>query len=162
MLISACLLGHPVRFDGKELPQKFPLIIKWVKEGRLISFCPEVEGGLGVPRPASEIQNADGLAVLGGNAKVLTKSGEDVTSAYLQGTKIALKLVQANHIKLAIMKSKSPACGPGTIYDGSFSRVLRAGDGVMAAALRKEGIKVFTENQISEAKIYLKQIESDL
>jgi uncharacterized protein YbbK (DUF523 family) len=162
MLISACLLGHPVRFDGKELPLKSQLIKKWVKEGRLLSFCPEVEGGLSVPRPASEIQNTDGLAVLEGDSKVLTKSGADVTKAYIQGAEFALQLVHANNIKFAVLKSKSPACGSGVIYDGSFSRVLRTGDGVTAAALRKEGIKVFTENQITEAEIYLKQIESDL
>ena len=161
MLISACLLGYPVRFDGKELSPKSQLFKKWIKEGRLVSFCPEVEGGLGVPRPASEIQNADGLAVLEGNTKVLSKSRADVTKAYMQGAEFALQLVQANNIKCALLKSKSPACGSGVIYDGSFSRVLRTGDGVTAAALKKEGVKVFTENQITEAEIYLKKIESN-
>lgn len=162
ILISSCLLGYPVRFDGKKLHKNDPLIKKWMQEKRFITMCPEVEGGLSTPRPASEIQNTDGLDVIEGNSQVITISGEDVTSAYLKGAEIALKLVQINHIKMAMLKSNSPACGSGTIYDGSFSRRLRTGDGVTTAALKREGVKVFTENQISEAKEYLKQIDSDL
>ena len=85
ILVSACLLGSPVRYNGTDLLQDHPLIKKWQKQNRLISICPEVAGGMSVPRAPAEIQKGDGKAVLGGKSKVIDSEGEDVTKAFIKG-----------------------------------------------------------------------------
>ena len=159
VLISSCLLGFPVRYNGKGYSIESQFIQTWLKEGRLISYCPEVAGGLSVPRPAAEIVGGDGQDVIDQKAEVLTRTREDVSDAYLRGTKKAVDAVRMNHIRIAILKSNSPACGFGSIYDGTFSGILRSGDGVTAAALNAEGVMIFNEFQLKEANNYLNQIE---
>jgi uncharacterized protein YbbK (DUF523 family) len=110
-----------------------------------VLVCPEEDGGLGTPRPAAEIVGGDGADVLKGTARVLTKGGVDVTEEYLAGARYAVEAARAAGAESAILKARSPSCGSGCIYDGSFSRTLKGGDGVTAALLRAEGVEVFSE-----------------
>jgi uncharacterized protein YbbK (DUF523 family) len=157
ILISACLLGSPVRYNGKGFLPESEIIQSWMNEGLLISYCPEVEGGLAVPRPVAEISGGHGQDVIEGKAQVITRLGEDLTDTYLRGAKEAVTLVKKNNIRLAVLKSNSPACGFGAIYDGTFSGVLRSGDGVTTTALMREDVKIFNEFQLQEANSYFKQ-----
>lgn len=110
--------------------------------------CPEEDGGLATPRPAAEIRGGDGSDVLDGRARVVTEGGVDVTEAYLEGARIALERAREAGARTAILKSRSPSCGRGCIYDGSFSRTLKEGEGVTAALLEREGIQVLTEEEL--------------
>lgn len=154
LLISACLLGQKVRYDGSDKDQRGALLNELIEQGRVLAICPEVAGGLSVPRLPAEIQNADGAAVLAGQARVLDSSGNDVTQAFLDGARQALQLAQQNNAKAAILKERSPSCGSQAIYDGTFSKQLRSGRGVTAALLEQHGLKVFNETQINEAVAY--------
>lgn len=109
--------------------------------------CPEEDGGLGTPRPPAEIVGGDGHDVLDGNATVVTKAGRDVTSEYVQGAATALSAARRAGATTAILKSRSPSCGRGCIYDGSFTRTPLAGDGVTAALLQRAGIEVLTDEE---------------
>lgn len=119
-----------------------------VAEGRAVLVCPEVDGGLGTPRPPAEIRGGDGRDVLEGRARVVTQAGEDVTEEYLRGARRALERARAAGATTAILKARSPSCGRGGIYDGSFSRSLTAGDGVTAALLQRNGITVLSDEEI--------------
>ncbi len=150
--MSACLLGQKVRYDGDDCLQSHPLLQQWFKEGKIITLCPEMAGGLPTPRPPAEIQGKkSGGDVLKKNALVKTKNEQDVTEFFLEGAKKALELVKKHHIHVAILKAKSPSCGSETIYDGTFTRTLIQGEGVTAALLIKHGVQVFDENHIDEA-----------
>lgn len=146
MLVSACLAGRACRFDGSANPDDE--VARLVAEGRAVLVCPEVDGGLGTPRPAAEIVGGDGADVLAGEARVLTREGTDVTDAYVAGARRALDAAREADARAAILKTRSPSCGKGDIYDGSFSRSLRGGDGVTAALLTAHGIDVVTDEQI--------------
>ena len=152
ILISACLLGHKVRFDGQGKKSNHALLDKWQAEGRLVPTCPEMAGGLPVPRPAAEIDSGDGDSVLAGNARVMTEEGADVTSAFVAGAQAALSLAREHNIRVAILKENSPSCASHTIYDGHFSGEKHSGQGVTAALLRSRGITVFSENELEEAE----------
>jgi uncharacterized protein YbbK (DUF523 family) len=132
-----------------------PKVELWLQEGRMIAFCPEVEGGLPTPRPPAEIMDGDGVNVLNGTIEVLNINGVDVTKSYLLGAQKALQVAQANGVKLAILKARSPSCGKAMIYDGSFSNTLKSGKGVTAALLEQNGIRVFNEEEIEKADSYL-------
>ena len=151
VLVSACLLGDPVRYDGRSKATNDADLIELTKQGRIISFCPEVAGGLPIPRAAAEIQHGDGVAVVDGFSTVSTAQGKDVTSAFMRGAKLALELCRQHQIKVAILTESSPSCGSHQIYDGSFTGHSRAGIGVTTALLRRHGISVFSQNQISDA-----------
>ncbi len=135
-IVSACLAGIECNYKGKAKPCQE--VIELVKEGRAIPVCPEQLGGLKTPRPASEIKN-------GG---VVTKEGTDVTLQFEKGAKEALKIALLANCKEAILKARSPSCGSGRIYDGTFSGKLINGDGIFASKLRKNKIKVFTEEEL--------------
>lgn len=147
-LISSCLLGYPCRYDARSCPFEF-LTRKGIRE-LLIPVCPEVLGGLGIPRRPAEIQGGDGEDVLTGKARVSDISGRDVTQEYLRGAWISLGIALQSGAKAAILKARSPSCGLGSIYDGTFSRALRPGDGVFAALLRRHGFKVYSEESARE------------
>jgi len=147
VLVSACLAGVPSRYDATGSFQNE--VAKLVAEGRAVPVCPEVDGGLGTPRPPAEIVGGDGADVIEGRARVLTKEGEDVTSAYLKGAHIALEAAQRSGARVAILKARSPSCGRGAIYDGTHSRSLTTGDGVTVALLRKHGIEVLSEEDVA-------------
>ena len=155
VLVSACLLGDPVRYDGGTLIFEDQTLTQWRKEGRLVSICPEIAGGLPVPRSRSEIVDGDGHRVLNGRSSVISITGQDVTRFFLTGAQKALELARAYNIRFAVFKEGSPSCGSGYIYDGSFSGIKKPGKGVAAALLEKHGIRVFSERNISEAKKYL-------
>jgi len=138
-IVSACLAGINCRYDGKnKLNRKVQAL---VKKGEAIVICPEQLGGLSTPREPASL-TGDGYDVLKGRAKVLTKSGKDVTKNFIKGTKEVLRLAKLLKVKEAILKSKSPSCGSGRIL---VSDRLVKGDGVTAALLKKNGIKVYTE-----------------
>jgi len=140
ILVSSCLLGHNVKYDGKnnkidlkELEEKY----------ELIPFCPEVEGGLPIPRIPSEIVSFSPL-------KVINKKGEDVTDNFLKGAKKCVEVVKKYNIKKALLKSKSPSCGKDGVYDGTFSKNIIKKDGVSVMFLKKENVEIFDETQIDE------------
>lgn len=147
-IVSSCLLGYPCRYDARSCPFEF-LTGKDIREF-LIPVCPEVLGGLGIPRCPAEVRGGDGDDVLAGTARVLDSSGRDVTEEYLKGAWISLGIALQSGAKAAILKARSPSCGPGSIYDGTFSRTLRPGDGVFAALLRRHGIEVYSEETARE------------
>ena len=140
-LISACLLGIDCNFEGKNwLNPK--LSEAFAKDG-LFPVCPEVLGGLSVPRVPAEIVGGDGSDVLEGRAKVVNIQGVDVTRQFIEGAHEVLKIAQGMGAKEVLLTEKSPSCGCGLIFDGSFSAKFREGDGVTSALLKKNGIKVF-------------------
>ncbi len=134
ILISACLLGHAVRYDGKDKLLCHPAIERWNEEGRLVTICPEMAGGMAVPRPPAEIENgASGLDVLEGRARVIEITGGDVTAQFVAGARKALAFAQDNGCRYALLIDGSPSCGSVAVYDGSFSGRKHAGNGVTAA-----------------------------
>ena len=135
---SACLCGHKVRYDGGDCATQNAL------PERVLPICPEVMGGLPTPRAPAEIVGGDGHDVWAGRARVLDAHGVDVTEDFKQGAKLALQRLQAAHIDMVYLKSKSPSCGQGQIYDGSFSGQLREGDGVSTALFKQYGICVIS------------------
>lgn len=162
ILLSACLLGTPVRFDGAHKQSKDPVLQRWLAEGRVVPLCPEVAGGLPVPRPAAEIEcGAGGAQVLAGSARVVTQAGDDVTAAFTAGAQQALALVRQHGIRIAVLKEGSPSCGSGVIHDGSFTGTRVTGQGVTAAALREAGVQVFNELQFAEADAALAALGAD-
>ena len=150
ILVSRCLLGHKVRYDGGA-SGPFDQLAAWQAEGRVVAICPEVAGGLPTPRPSAEIPGGQGIDVWEGRAQVLTAEGEDFTSAFLDGARQALALVQRHHIRIAILKANSPSCGNRLTYDGSFRGVKVEGQGVTAALLTRAGVQVFSELELEEA-----------
>ena len=160
VLISACLLGERVRYDGTSRPVAHPLLEQWQKEERLVSVCPETLGGLLVPRPAAEIQPGfDGRDIFHEQGKVVTRQGHNVSQYFVRGARKALKLAEDEQVAVAILKANSPSCGNEQIYSGEFSKQLRSGQGVTAAALTEAGIKVFNEHQLEQAEAYLAELE---
>lgn len=154
ILVSACLLGQPVRYDGGAFAPAL-LLQRWHRQGRIIALCPEQAGGLATPRPPAEIAGGQGGAVLDGRIPVLTVHGLDVTTAFIAGAKVALQLVAEHGIRYALLKARSPSCGNHETYDGSFSGVRVAGEGVAAAALRRQGVQVFNETELDQLAMLL-------
>ncbi|UYM16578.1 DUF523 domain-containing protein [Endozoicomonas euniceicola] len=155
VLVSSCLLGNKVRYNGLDLSCENELIKKWLHEGRVVAFCPEVSAGLPTPRAPAEIQNGNGEDVLQLNARVVENTGEDVSEQFIAGAELALKLCIKHKIQVAILTESSPSCGSTMIYNGDFSDTKKAGQGVTAALLSKHGIRVFSQNNINEAATLL-------
>ncbi len=151
MLVSACLLGDPVRYDGRAKRLDDAKLERLRETGRIVPFCPECAGGLGVPRPAAEIRGGDGDAVLAGRARVVTEAGVDVTAAFVAGAEAALATCREHDIRVAVLTESSPSCGSRRIYDGSFGRRAIDGAGVTAALLRRHGIAVYNPCEIAAA-----------
>lgn len=151
ILVSACLLGNPVRYDGRSKPIDHALLDDLVARDRVMAFCPEVAGGLPIPRNPAEIISGSGEDVLAGKAGVQTENGEDVTGFFLDGARQALELCRRHGIRVALLTESSPSCGSSQIYDGGFSRTARPGAGVTAALLRQNGIEVFNQHQLAAA-----------
>ena len=159
VLVSRCLLGHRVRYDGGA-SGPYGQLARWQDEGRVIALCPEVAGGLPTPRAPAEIPGGQGLDVLNGKAPVMTSEGEDVTAAFMHGAQQALALVNRHGIRVAILKANSPSCGNVQTYDGSFSGVKVEGQGVTAALLAGAGVQVFSELQLDDAARALARLEA--
>ena len=136
ILVSACLLGEKVRYDGKD---NYVEALERLKvDYDLIPLCPEVRGGLSVPRDPAEIIRG----------RILTNKGKDVTAQFLLGAEDVLDFCLKNNIHKAIMKARSPSCGKGRIYDGSFSNRLVGGNGVTVELLQRNHIKVYSEEEL--------------
>lgn len=134
-----CLLGEPCRYDGKSVPLDGTIIEKLKEKYTLVTVCPEQEGGLPTPRIPAERMGKN----------VVRRDGVDVTAEYRKGAEVALSLCRRFGISIALMKAKSPSCGAGRIYDGTFSGTLTDSDGVTVSLLSGNGIKIFTENDIN-------------
>lgn len=133
-MVSACLLGDNVKYDGNNNLNN--RLIEFLKNYEVIKVCPEVLGGLSIPRSPSEIKND----------KVINKEGIDVTKEFILGASKTLNIAKENNIKIAILKKNSPSCGSGMVYDGTFSHHLVNGDGITAKLLKDNGIMVFNED----------------
>lgn len=139
IIVSACLAGIKCRYNGEAFP--IPEVIEMVQKGEALPLCPEILGKLPIPRAAAERSGE----------KVVTERQEDITAEFMDGAQIALKIAKLINAKVAILKARSPSCGCGLIYDGTFSRKLIAGDGIFAALLKNSSIKVITETEIKKA-----------
>ena len=139
ILVSACLLGTPCRYDGASRPCG-ELARLEVLGHRLIPVCPEVMGGLPTPRDPAERQGD----------KVISCTGKDVTKEYTKGAETALYFAKLNHVDFAVMKAKSPSCGKRLIYDGTFTGNKIPGNGVTVELLNANGIPVFTEDELDQ------------
>lgn len=142
ILVSACLMGEKVRYDGKSQQLLNDSLSLWEQQQRIVSLCPEVSGGLSIPRHPAEIQKID--------KRILTCNDVDVSQQFIKGAQHALLICQKQNIRFALMKESSPSCGSTTIYDGSFSQTKINGEGVTVALLRKNGIRVFSEKNIQD------------
>jgi uncharacterized protein YbbK (DUF523 family) len=140
------LLGVKCRYDGKGSSNE--KVLKLARKEILIPVCPEQLGGKPTPRPDAEIRNGDGLNVLEGKAKVVEPDGNDATKYFIKGAEEVLKLAKLLNIKEAILKQRSPSCGSGQVYDGTFSKRIIKGDGVTTALLKKNEIKVISEENL--------------
>lgn len=148
ILISACLVGLKVRYNGQEKQDLRNTLSLWQAEHRLVIHCPELAAGLPCPRPAAEIVGGNGDDVLDGRAVIIENTGQDVTQHYLLAAWLALNAARAHDCGFALLTDGSPTCGSRTIYDGTFTGQQRPGPGVAAALLRRHGIQVFSEKQL--------------
>ena len=142
ILISACLMGSPVRYDGKE--KHYAEVEDLLRDPGVeaVPFCPECAGGLPVPRTPSERRGE----------QVVDQEGRDVTEAFREGARRTVQMAIETGCKAALLKARSPSCGSGTIYDGTFSGTIVSGDGVAVEALREAGIPVYSETDIQRLK----------
>lgn len=149
VLISACLAGVACTHEAQAKTRDWAVAL--VAEGRAVPVCPEVAGGLGIPRPAAEITGGDGAGVIDGRARVIDEHGADVTEQFLRGAGKARAAARSSGARLAILKARSPSCGKGGTYDGTFSGTLRDGDGdgVTAAMLARDGLEVVSDEDVT-------------
>jgi uncharacterized protein YbbK (DUF523 family) len=162
VLVSSCLLGEAVRHNGGDKRCDHTVLQRWIHEGRVVAVCPEVSGGLPVPRPPAEIAGGvGGVKVLAGVAKVIDAHLRDVSAHFIRGAEQALARAKASSIRVAVLKEGSPSCGSSYIYDGTFTSTRIANPGVTAALLQQAGIRVFSESQLAEADALLQQLASE-
>lgn len=139
LLVSACLLGRRCKYDGGHNALGEESLAALRARYELLPVCPEADGGLPTPRvPAERV-----------GERVLTQTGQDVTEAYRRGAQLALETARAHGCRLALLKSRSPSCGAGVIYDGTFTHTRIPGDGVAAGLLRSAGLRLYTEQELS-------------
>ena len=153
-MISACLLGKNCRYNGghSKLSELEEVDVEW------IPVCPEESGGLGTPRPSAEMQeNAE--TILNGKGKIITNKGKNVTAEFIQGAEKSLQLGLEAEVKIAVLKSKSPSCGNGKIYDGSFTKTLKTGDGIFAYLCHKNEITCISSDNINQIKKTLTKLK---
>lgn len=144
--ISSCLVGISCTYKGSN--HTIDVLQQLINDGKAIAVCPEVLGGLSIPRDACEIVDN----------QVVSKQGKDYTKEYQRGANKVLELVKTHHITTVILKSKSPSCGKGYIYDGTFSHQLIKGDGITTKVLEQNGIIVYNEDTLDK---FLKEIEKE-
>ena len=147
ILISACLLGKNCKYNGGNNTDAIPVdeLDKLRQIYELIAVCPECMGGLTTPREPAEIC---------ASGRVLTKfSGRDVTAEFILGAQICADVARENDCKIAVLKERSPSCGSGWIYDGSFTGRLVSGDGLTAAALKNIGVRIVGESALAELNL---------
>ena len=154
ILISACLLGKNCRYNGghSQLTELEEIDVEW------IPVCPEELGGLGTPRPSAEMQeNAE--TILNGKGKIITNKGKNVTSKFIQGAEKSLQLGLGAEVKIAVLKSKSPSCGIGKIYDGSFTKTLKIGNGIFSHLCHENDITCISSDNINQIKKTLAKLK---
>ena len=140
-IISACLCGVPCRYDGTA--RRVERFVRLVESGEALAVCPEVLGGLSVPRPPCELLHR----------KAIDTQGQDKTKAYARGAEKTLALAKKHRIGVAILKERSPSCGVTRVYDGTFNEVLVPGEGITTQLLIKNGIRVYSEENIPDEVI---------
>jgi len=140
LLISACLLGEPCRYDGVGKPLPAKMLARLAVRYELLPVCPEQLGGLATPRPPAERRGE----------RVVTRDGGDVTAAYAAGAAATLRLARENGCRLAVLKERSPSCGLGEIHNGRFDGGLAAGSGMTAELLEANGVRIVGESGLAE------------
>ncbi|WP_071396880.1 DUF523 domain-containing protein [Bacillus tuaregi] len=154
IIVSACFAGFDVKYNGSNNVNV--KIKELFDKGMAIPVCPEVLGGLSIPREPAEIVGGDGDDVLDGSAKVLTTTGRDVTEQFLKGAYETLKRVKEAGVTMVVLKERSPSCGSTMIYSGKFNGSKRPGNGVTSALLKRSGIQVVSEDHFIE---YLERMD---
>lgn len=148
ILVSSCLAGLEVRYNGTHsLDHR---ISKLVGENKAVTICPELLGGFSTPREPAEIVGGDGEDVLDGKAKVVEKSGKDVTELYIKGAYATLEKAKKINATAVVLKENSPSCGSSMIYNGEFKGKKIIGNGVTSALLKRNGLQVLSEEQFIE------------
>jgi uncharacterized protein YbbK (DUF523 family) len=148
IIVSSCLAGLEVRYNGTHsLNSK---LRKLVEENKAITICPELLGGFSTPREPAEIIGGDGEDVLDGKAKVIEKSGRDVTEIYIKGAYATLEKAKKINATIVVLKENSPSCGSLMIYNGEFKGKKIIGNGVTSALLKRNGLQVISEEQFVE------------
>ncbi len=147
VLCSACLLGEPCRFDGRD--KRSAAVLAAIAGKSVVPVCPEVASGLGVPRGPCTLDGGDGAEVLAGRGRVISADGRDATSAFLRGARIAAQAARKHRATVAILKDKSPSCGSRSVWIGSS---LQPGRGVTAAALEEAGITVVSSAELESSR----------
>ncbi|MEC1525635.1 DUF523 domain-containing protein [Neobacillus niacini] len=148
ILVSSCLAGLEVRYNGTHSLDN--RISKLVGEYKAVTICPELLGGFSTPREPAEIVGGDGEDVLDGKAKVVEKSGEDVTELYIKGAYATLEKAKKINATIVVLKENSPSCGSSMIYNGEFKGKKIVGNGVTSALLKRNGLQVISEEQFVE------------
>lgn len=159
ILVSACLLGNPVRFDGKSKP--FELLLKYKDSPQIQTICPETFGKLPIPRPPAEIKSGTGNDVWENNAIVVNKEGLDVTDNFKNGALFCRKFLEKNNVTAIILKERSPSCGVHYIYDGTFSGRTIPGQGVATAFFKQFNIPLYSEEDLTE-ELLQQLLQADL
>lgn len=149
ILISSCLVGENVKYDGGNNALHVKILEQWKQEGLLVPLCPEVLGGLSVPRSPCE--------VIEGTQTVICKSGEDVSAEFAKGAKESLRIAQEEGVCMAILKARSPSCGKNIIYDGTFTSKRVNDSGITCKLLQESGVVVFSEEELSLAEAFWRQ-----
>lgn len=164
ILVSACLMGFKVRYNGSEKAAWQPMLARWQEEQRLVIHCPELAAGLPTPRAPAEIIAGSGHDVMSNTARIADNNGQDVTGHYQLAAWLALQTAREAACCAALLTDGSPTCGSQVIYDGTFSGVQRQGMGVAAALLEAHGIRVFSHQQIPQLIAFIeeKDRENDL
>ena len=154
VLISACLLGKNCRYNGghSRISELDELDVDF------IPVCPEEAGKLGTPRPAAEMQGS-AENILKGDARILTNEGNDVTKQFIQGAKKSLEAGLTSGTEVAILKSHSPSCGVGGVYDGTFTHSLTDGNGIFSHLCRESGITCISSDDSNQIKKTLKKLK---
>ncbi len=160
ILVSACLMGFQVRYNGSDKAQLAETLARWQRENRLVIHCPELAAGLPVPRLPAEILDAQGAEVMQNRGRIVESDGHDVTAHYQLAAWLALKAALEGGCQAALLTDGSPTCGSQFIYDGTFSGQRKPGSGVAAALLRQHGITVFSDGQIPQLLAWMEQMEN--
>ena len=156
VLVSGCLNGRPIRFNETNVEVESAIWDRWQSEGRLVSFCPELAAGFGVPRPPAEIVRTSASLVLQRQGAVREDNGNDVTEMFITGAELAVERALSAGCVAAVLTDGSPSCGTTYVYDGGFAGGTTLGMGVTAQLLTDRGVAVFAETQIEQADAYLR------
>ncbi|GAB1536653.1 DUF523 domain-containing protein [Geovibrio sp. ADMFC3] len=157
-LLSACLAGENVRYDGGNTRIECETFRKLVESGLAVLVCPEVDAGLSAPRRPCEIRGeGGGGSVLDGKGEVIDDEGRNLTEQFVKGAYMSLEKALENGCRVALLKHRSPSCGSTLIYDGSFSGKKIEGKGVAGELLARNGIRLFSEETLEEAIKYIEE-----